>query len=414
MEVGVVRVFRDGFAPGRNRCLGIARFHESQHPYAIVLCPATVPHQGLLNRRQAWVVVGIPTPLRFDVQCVGEWFVSIGTRAPDRLFDVNTIQPGTMAAVLERHMPPLKLAVGEPVAQELDEQAEVPGLVVLDLDADPHQRLRELAEGVASDARSADESGGVELADLFGGGLVRHQAGCRYVLDGRRPALETQELDDLALGRGELTHPVLVVGRQIIDHVHEWADEIIERLLVEEVEQDDVGPVVAGGEMVDGPRAGAAERRAEEVCQLPLALVDGLPDEQIESGVEVDLLQRPDGKEAVERVVLQGDGSEQRRSGCHDGPVAVLLDGGPPPLLPFLAQTVKEVHEVLAEEQERLAPGVLPEQFDRKSLGFRGVLREPVVYPDDLGIESPAPDRQGLSGSGQRGRGRMRLPTPPP
>ena len=76
--------------------------------------------------------------------------------------------------------------------------------------------------------------------------------------------------------------------------MHERTDEILQRLLVEEIEQDDVGPVVTGGKMVDGPRAGAAERCAEETREVRFALVDSLPGEQIESGVEVDLLQCTD------------------------------------------------------------------------------------------------------------------------
>ena len=208
-------------------------------------------------------------------------------------------------------MPLFKFSSSEPVAQELDEQTEVLGLVVLHLDADPHQWFRELAEGVASGAHPVDESGVLELANLLCCGLVGHQAGRRYVLDCGWPALKAKELDDLPLGRGELTHPVLIVGRQVIDHVHERVDEVLEGLFVEEVEQNDVGPVVAGGEMVNGPHAGAAERCAEELRQLGLSRVDGLPGQQIESCVEVDFLQRPDGEEAVEGVVLQRDGGEQ-------------------------------------------------------------------------------------------------------
>ena len=126
--------------------------------------------------------------------------------------------------MVKRRMPTLQLSSGKPVAQELDEQAEVLGLVVLHLDADSHQRFRKLTECVASGTHPADESGGFELANLLGGGLVRHQAGRRYVLDGRRLALEAQELDDFPLRGRKLTHPVLVVGRQVVDHVHERAD----------------------------------------------------------------------------------------------------------------------------------------------------------------------------------------------
>ena len=133
---------------------------------------------------------------------VDKRLASVHERAPDCLFNMNTIQLGGVVVVPKRRMPPLDLASGEPMAKELDEQAKVRGLVVLDLNADPHQGLRELAEGVASGARSTDESGGTEVADLFGSGLVRHQAGRRYVLDGRGLPLEAQEFDDLALGRG--------------------------------------------------------------------------------------------------------------------------------------------------------------------------------------------------------------------
>ena len=116
---------------------------------------------------------------------------------------MHTIQIGEVVIVLERRMPPFELAGSEPVTKELDEQTEVLRLVVLDLDADPHQRLRELAEGVASETRPTDESDGPEFSDLLRGGLVGHQAGRRYVLDGRGLALKAQELDDLALGRRE-------------------------------------------------------------------------------------------------------------------------------------------------------------------------------------------------------------------
>ena len=284
-----------GFPSDRNRGLGVARVHEIPHPFAIVLCATAIPRHGLLYRCRAPVVPGFPTPFRFDMKCIDKRLASVRERASDCLSNMNTIQIGAVIVVLERRTPPLEFAGRKPVAKELDEQAEVLGLVVLDLDADPHQRLRELAEGVASGAHSTDESGGSEFANLLGGGLVRHQAGRRYVLDGRGLALEAQELDDLALGRGELTHPVLIVGRQIIDHLHERTDEVLKRLLIEEIEQDDVGPVVAGGEMMDGPRAGAAERGAEEFRELRLALVNGFLGEQLKSGVKVNLLQHQGG-----------------------------------------------------------------------------------------------------------------------
>ena len=229
-----------------------------------------------------------------------EGLVSIHMGTPDCLRNVDAIQVDSVVVMPERRMSPLELAGGEPVAKKLNKETEVPGLVVLDLDTDPHQWLRELAKRVASEPRPTDESGGLEFSDLLGGGLVRHQAGRRYALYGRGLAREAEELDDLALGRGKLTHPVLVVGRQVIDHVHKRTDEILERLLVEEVEQDHIGPMVAGGEMVDGSRTGAAERRAEEGREFHLALVDGLLGEQLDSGVKVDLLQRTDGEESVE------------------------------------------------------------------------------------------------------------------
>ena len=94
--------------------------------------------------------------------------------------------------------------------------------------------------------------------------------------------------------------------------MHERVDEILERLLVEEVEQHDVGPVVAGGEMVDGPRAGAAERRAEELPPAP-SCPRGRPFLVSSSSPVSKLIfsKRPDGEEAVEGVVLKRDGGEQ-------------------------------------------------------------------------------------------------------
>ena len=73
----------------------------------------------------------------------------------------------------------------------------------------------------------------------------------------------------------------------------------------------DVSPVVAGGEMVDSPRASAAKGRTKELREFHLALVDRLPGEQLDPGVEIDLLKRSDGEEAVEGVVLQRDCGEQ-------------------------------------------------------------------------------------------------------
>ena len=72
--------------------------------------------------------------------------------------------------------------------------------------------------------------------------------------------------------------------------MHERADQILERFLVEEVEQHNVRTVVSRGKVVDGPRARAAERRAKEVRQVRLVFVDRLLGEQIDSSVEVDLL----------------------------------------------------------------------------------------------------------------------------
>ena len=73
------------------------------------------------------------------------------------------------------------------------------------------------------------------------------------------------------------------------------------------------------------------------------------------------------------------------------GLLAVLLNGGSPPLLSFLAQAIKQVHEVLAEEQQRPASGVFPKARDREGLGVGGVFGKPVVYLVDFGIEIRVP-----------------------
>ena len=106
------------------------------------------------------------------------------------------------------------------------------------------------------------------------------------MLDGSGRPLETQKLDDFSLGRGELTHLALVVRCEVVDHMHERTDQILQRLLVEEVEQHNVSAVVAGGEVVYGTRPRPAERRAEKVCQIRFVLVDGLLGEQVDSGFE--------------------------------------------------------------------------------------------------------------------------------
>ena len=48
---------------------------------------------------------------------------------------------------------------------------------------------------------------------------------------------------------------------------------------------------------------------------------------------------------------------------------------------------MKQLHEVLAQEQERLPSGVLPQPLDREALGISGVFREPLVDRGDSGIE---------------------------
>ena len=93
---------------------------------------------------------------------------------------------GGGAVVMERPVSLLQLSGGEPKAQELGEEAEEPGLDALDLDADPHQWLREFAERVPARACAGDEPGVLEFADLFGRDLLRHQAGCSDVLHGDR------------------------------------------------------------------------------------------------------------------------------------------------------------------------------------------------------------------------------------
>ena len=145
---------------------------------------------------------------------------------------MESVQIGSVILELEGLVPSLQFPGCEPVTKELNEQAKVLGLVVLDLNANAHQRLEELAKRVTTGAHSADESRGLEFANLFGGGLVGHQAGRRNVLDGCGLAFEAQELDDFTLGGGKLTNPVLVVRRQIIDHVHERLDEVFKRLLI--------------------------------------------------------------------------------------------------------------------------------------------------------------------------------------
>ena len=152
--------------------------------------------------------------------------VPIQKRTSDCLFNMNTIQIGGAVIVRERCTLFLEFAGGEPMTKKLDEQAKVLGPVVFDLDTNSHQWFREFAEGVASGAYFIDESDSLEFADLFGSGLVRHQARCRYVLNNRGLALEAKELNNFALGRGELTHSVLVVRRQIINHIHERLDEV--------------------------------------------------------------------------------------------------------------------------------------------------------------------------------------------
>ena len=76
--------------------------------------------------------------------------------------------------VLVHRAPPVKLTRCEPVPKELDEQAELLGLVAIHLNTDAHQRLREFAEGVAPGPVAADESHPHQFADLLGGRLLGH------------------------------------------------------------------------------------------------------------------------------------------------------------------------------------------------------------------------------------------------
>ena len=234
---------------------------------------------------------------------------------------------------------------------------------------------------------AADEPGVLEFADLFGRGLLRHQAGCRYVLYGDRSSLQAQVLEDLALRRGQLAHPVLVVRCQIVDHVHERLDQVVERLLVEEVEQHDVRSVVSCRQVMDRTHAGASDGRAQELGQFRLAFVDCFLRQELDAGVEVHPVEHADREKPEERILLQRQGGGELRGCRNDGPVAVLLNGSAPALLALIAETVKQVDEVLAKEQERLAASVSAKQLGGERLGGGRILGEGGVDVANRAIE---------------------------
>ena len=366
----------EGLVASSHSGCAIVCHDQGIHPSAEVSDAATIARKGFLDGCQTPVVAGVAATLGFVVQRVDEWCVTVREGAPDCLFDMEAINVAVVVIVIERSVPLLQFSGGEPMAQELNEEAEVPGVVVLDLDADPHQRLGEFAERVPAGARAGDKPGVLEFADLFGRGLLRHQAGCRYVLHGDRSSLQAKELEDLALRRSQLAHSVLVVRCQIIDHVHERSDQVVERLLVEEVEQHDVRPVVAGREVMDGTYAGASHGRAQVLCQFRLAFVDRLLRQEFDARVQVHPVEHADGEEAEERIVLQRQGGGELRGCRNDGPVAVLLDGRAPALLALVAEPFEQVDEVLAEEQQRLVEGVCAKQPGGECLRGGWVLAE--------------------------------------
>ena len=96
----------------------------------------------------------------------------------------------------------------------------------------------------------------------------------------------------------------MVVRREVVNHFHERTDQILQRFLVQGIEEHHVGAVVSVSEVVDGPCARPTERRAEKGCQVGFILVCGLLGEQFDSSFEIDLLESADSEEPVEGIVL--------------------------------------------------------------------------------------------------------------
>ena len=109
---------------------------QGVHPCAEVPGAASVARKGFLDGCQTPVVAGVAATLGFVVQRIDEWRVTVREGAPDRFLDMEAINVVVVVIVMERSVPLLQLPGGEPMAQELDEEAEVSGVVVLDLDAD--------------------------------------------------------------------------------------------------------------------------------------------------------------------------------------------------------------------------------------------------------------------------------------
>ena len=121
------------------------------------------------------------------------------------------------------------------------------------------------------------------------------------LLDLQRAGIVAQQIDELALLRGQVLHPLLVVGGQLVQQAEEGFDQILEGLQGQEAGEHHIDPVVAARELMHRPDAGSPLRGDDEVGQRLVAGAAGDPLQQFHRLAQVQLLEVLDAEEPVER-----------------------------------------------------------------------------------------------------------------
>src|SRR5262249_20316074 len=130
----------------------------------------------------------------------------------------------------------LQLTRREPISKQIYKCLNISDAIILYFDTDPHQGLGEFVEAFATTRRPLDKPRLGELAELLGSGLRLHEGYPGDVFHGRGLPLLAQVIDELALERRhQVPHPLLIIRGEVVDHVHERRDELVERLLREEL-----------------------------------------------------------------------------------------------------------------------------------------------------------------------------------
>ena len=144
--------------------------------------------------------------------------VPFGAVPPDGRFQIPTGCGGRL------HLPEavFQLLIVIPDAEKIHQQPErLVTLIILHLDANAHEGLADLVEGLATALVGLDVALLPEILKLAGNGLRGGKESLGDLLDRHGAFGSAQILDDFSLHRRQPADALLIVRREFIHHLHE-------------------------------------------------------------------------------------------------------------------------------------------------------------------------------------------------